>query len=98
MNKFEGTMFRFPLRSATQFRESLLVSKDFLNYSDLKGQLDEIYFKQAKRSLILLRNLKQIEFNLGDEEKEYASRSFTARWNITVQSKIDWITDTSRKE
>src|SRR5271170_7846590 len=100
MAKFDGTIFRFPLRSPTQYRESLLVSKEPLRYFDLKNQLDETYFQQAKRSLILLRNLKQITFHFGDDgqlkkDSPFEDRTFSALWNV-AKPEMDWTTDKSK--
>lgn len=105
MSTFKGTVFRFPLRSPAQFRESPLVaSVYYLQYSDLVQQLDYTYYRQAKRSLILLRNLKQIEFHVGSRgiKKQCApsslDRGFHIRWIVADESDTDWVLDVSEDD
>lgn len=105
MSKFEGTIFRFPLRTASQFHESLLVSKiKLLKYSNLWKQLDETYFYQAKRSLVLLKNLKQIDFHLrtdGNLDEETAlsiDRTFHTQWKVVCETETNWTLDASQDE
>jgi hypothetical protein len=103
MTKFEGTVFRFPLRTISQFHRSLLVSKvEILKYTDLWKQLDETYFQQAKRSLVLLKNLKQIDFHLRSNEsieeqvQPFNARSFHSRWKVVSRAETDWVMDASQ--
>ena len=66
MLNFEGTIFRFPLRSPQQHKSSVLVAKvEPFTHKQLEKQLDQDYYLQAQRSLVLLRNLKKIEVHLG---------------------------------
>jgi hypothetical protein len=89
MNRFEGTIFRLPLRTAAQAQSSALVEKgNFIEYADLWQQLDQDYFKQAKKSLALLTNLDEIEFRTCMVERGDDSdfkRRFQYRWTVGVK-------------
>jgi len=89
MNRFEGTTFRLPLRTAAQVQASSLIDKDnVLQFAELWTQLDVDYFEQAKKSLALLANLHAIEFRIGTIEQghDYAPmRRFNPRWTVGIE-------------
>jgi len=89
MNRFEGTIFRLPLRTAAQVQSSSLIDKDnVLQFSNLRTQLDVNYFEQAKKSLALLANLHTIEFCTGIIEQGHDCtpiRQFHTRWTVGIE-------------
>jgi len=89
MNRFEGTLFRLPLRTAAQVQSSPLIDKDnVLQFAELWTQLDVNYFEQARKSLALLANLHMIEFCIGTVEQGYDSapiRRFHTRWTVGIE-------------
>ena len=95
MAKFEGTVFRFPLRNAFQARESSLVANtQWLHWSDVETQLKSVYFQQAKKALILLRYIRCLEFHLGNALNEHR---FDLRWKVHFESKGHWTEEVGEK-
>lgn len=62
MDKFQGTIFRFPIRSKKQYDRSSFASQSHIRgYDTLRNYLDVHYYDQARRSLIMLRRVNDIQ-------------------------------------
>src|SRR5277367_1507733 len=102
MLKFDGTIFRFPLRSPPQHKSSPLVSKvEPFTHKQLQKQLDQDYYSQAKRSLVLLRNLKKIEIHLGlcDAQSSFQiDQRFRKQWKVVSKLETTSTIDPTAQE
>src|SRR5208282_4993353 len=63
--RFEGTIFRFPIRNHQQCEQSPFASRSSSNgYDSLRNYMDTEYSDQARRSLIMLKNICSIDFQM----------------------------------
>ena len=62
LDKFEGTIFRFPIRSKEQYNRSPFASQSAIaGYDNIIKYLSEKYYDQARRSVIMLKNVNNIQ-------------------------------------
>lgn len=81
LDYYPGTIFRFPFRQATSCTESALrKSKKVLNEIEAHRLL-ELYFDEARVSLLFLRRIKSIDFSVhGDPD---------SGWSVTRLESVD---------
>jgi hypothetical protein len=92
MNKFQGTIFRFPIRSKKQYDRSSFASQSHIRgYDILRNYLDVHYYDQARRSLIMLRRVNDIQYARRLFKYRVAgnvmNQSFDVMW--TVASRVE---------
>jgi hypothetical protein len=87
VSDFRGTIFRFPLRTPEQWEQSILVSgSEMLQYSTLEWQLRLTNFNLAQQSLVLLKKLEKIDFQVrSNHDSAQNSGQFESKWKVYRQ-------------
>src|SRR5438270_12424191 len=95
MLKFEGTLFRFPLRSIAQAEESpILAGTPCIPLCEIDKQFTGAFFQQAKESLVFIRNINRLEFWSSAFAKD--SR-FTLQWTVHSEIESPWSEEISEE-
>ena len=94
LDKFQGTIFQFPVRRDKQHDKSSFTPHSMsYKYTNIRVHLNSRYYDQARRNVIMLQRINNIEFRrrvFNYHTRENITRSM---WKIMSQHRTSTIED-----